>query len=88
MAKYLVRSFDYVVDVLSRWDRSEAFEFDPSGDAPLRAAKKVRRLARRQGGDVRAALEADRMFGLPFTALRHAADLPEPLFQPSRDARS
>lgn len=80
VARYMVRSFDYVVDMLSRWDRSEPFDFDPSGDAPLREAKQVRRLARRQGGDVRVALEADRMFGLPSTTLRHAADLPEPLF--------
>ncbi|MBP6775248.1 MAG: zinc dependent phospholipase C family protein [Gemmatimonadaceae bacterium] len=80
VGRYLSRSFDYVVDVLSRWDRSEAFEYDPSGDSPLREAKKVRRLARRQGGDVRAALEADRMFGMPSSPLRHAIDLPEPLF--------
>lgn len=88
VARYLVRSFDYIVDLLNRWDRSEPFDFDPSGDGPLREAKKVRRLARRQGGDVRAALEADRMFGLPSTTLRHAADLAEPLFQPSRADRS
>jgi len=80
VARYMARSFDYVVDVLTRWDHSEAFGYDPSGDAPLREAKQVRRLARRQGGDVRAALEADRMFGLPATPLRHAASLPEPLF--------
>ncbi len=88
VGRYLVRSFDYVVDLMNRWDHSEPFEFDPSGDGPLRDAKKVRRLARRQGGDVRAALEADRMFGLPVTSLRHAAGLPEPLFQPARAARS
>jgi Zinc dependent phospholipase C len=88
VGRYLVRSFDYVVDLLNRWDHSEPFDFDPSGDGPLREAKKVRRLARRQGGDIRAALEADRMFGLPATSLRHAAGLPEPLFQPNRAARS
>jgi hypothetical protein len=88
VSRYLVRSFDYVVDLLSRWDASEPFGFDPSGDTPLREAKKVRRLARRQGGDIRAALEADRMFGLPTSTLRHAADLAEPLFQPMRAARS
>jgi len=88
VSRYLVRSFDYVVDLFNRWDRSEPFDFDPSGDTPLREAKKVRRLARRQGGDVRAALEADRMFGLPITSLRHAAGLPEPLFQPIRAAKS
>ena len=88
VSRYLVRSFDYVVDLLSRWDASEPWGYDPSGDTPLRQAKKVRRLARRQGGDIRAALEADRMFGLPASTLRHAADLPEPLFQPTRAARS
>lgn len=80
VARYLTRSFDYVVDLLSRWDHSEAFHYDPSGDSPLREAKKVRRLAKRQGGDVRAALEADRMFGLPTSGLRFAANLSEPLF--------
>ncbi len=88
VGRYLVRSFDYVVDMLNRWDRSEAFDYDPSGDAPLRDAKKVRRQARRQGGDVRAALEADRIFGMPTTPLRHAAGLPEPLFQPPRALKS
>ncbi len=88
VARYLVRSFDYVVDLFNRWEQSEAFTFDPSGDTPLREAKKVRRLARRQGGDIRAALEADRMFGLPATALRHSADLPEPLFPYARDESS
>jgi hypothetical protein len=88
VGRYLVRSFDYVVDLLNRWDQSEAFSYDPSGDAPLRAAKKVRRTAKRQGGDVRAALEADRMFGLPPTTLRFASNLPVPLFQPVRDASS
>ncbi|MBL0172327.1 MAG: zinc dependent phospholipase C family protein [Gemmatimonadaceae bacterium] len=87
VSRYLVRSFDYVVDLLSRWDASEPFNYDPSGDGPLREAKKVRRLARRQGGDVRAALKADRMFGLPVSTLHHAADLPEPLFQPTRPAK-
>lgn len=82
VGKYMTRSFDYIVDVLSHWDGSEAFTFDPSGDEPLRSAKKVRRLAKRQGGDVRAALEADRMFGMPATELRHAANLKEPLFSP------
>ncbi len=88
VGRYLTRSFDYIVDLMNLWERSEAFLYDPSGDEPLRSAKKVRRLARRQGGDVRAALEADRMFGMPETALRHAAGLSEPLFQPVRAAKS
>jgi hypothetical protein len=80
VGRYLARSFDYIVDLLSHWDRSEPYRFDPSGDKPLREAKQVRRLARRQGGDMRVALEADRMFGMPVTPLHHAADLPAPLF--------
>jgi hypothetical protein len=82
VARYMTRAFDYIVDLLVHWDAAEATQFDPSGDEPLRSAKKVRRLAKRQGGDVRAALEADRMFGMPSTSLRHAAQLPEPLFSP------
>jgi hypothetical protein len=79
----MTRAFDYIIDLMQHWGESEAFRFDPSGDEPLREAKKVRRLARRQGGDVRAAMEADRMFGMPTTLLRHASSLTEPLFQPA-----
>lgn len=82
VARYLARSFDYIVDLFQQWDASEPFRYDPSGDSPLRQAKKVRRTARRQGGDVRAALEADRMFGMPATPLKHAASLDQPLFAP------
>ncbi len=82
VGRYLARSFDYIVDLFQQWDHSEPFRFDPSGDEPLRQAKKVRRTARRQGGDVRAALEADRMFGMPVTPLTHAASLDTPLFLP------
>ena len=82
VGRYMARAFDYIVDLLNHWNASEPFGFDPSGDTPLRAAKKVRRQARREGGDMRAALEADRMFGMPATPLRHAAELPEPLFIP------
>ncbi len=82
VGRYLARSFDYIVDLFERWDASEPFRFDPSGEAPLREAKRVRREARRQGGDVRAALTADRQFGMPATPLIHAASLPAPLFTP------
>jgi hypothetical protein len=86
VSRYMVRSFDYIIDLLQQWDHSEPFGFDPSGDEPLRAAKKVRRLARRQGGEMRAAMEADRMFGMPTTGLRHSTTLPEALFQPATRA--
>jgi hypothetical protein len=82
VGRYLARAFDYIIDLLNRWDGSEPLGFDPSGDAPLKAAKQVRRQARREGGDMRAALEADRMFGMPATPLRYAAALPDVLFTP------
>ncbi len=84
VGRYMARSFDYIIDLLGRWDASEPFRYDPSGDEPLRRAKKVRRQARREGGDVRAALEADRLFGLPSSALTHASALPAPLFPADR----
>jgi hypothetical protein len=79
VGRYLTRSFDYVMDMLARWDESEPYRFDPSGDAPLHNAKKLRRLARRQGGDVRAALEADRTFGMPATTVDFSSRMAAPL---------
>ena len=79
VGRYLTRSFDYVMDLLARWDASEPYTFDPSGDEPLRNAKKLRRLARRQGGDVRAALEADRAFRMPITTLNFSERMSAPL---------
>ncbi|MEO7997584.1 MAG: zinc dependent phospholipase C family protein [Gemmatimonadaceae bacterium] len=78
VARYLTRSYDYIIDLLSRWESSEPFPMDPSGDAPLTAAKKVRRAARREGGDIRAALSADRMFGMPASKLTYGAQLEIP----------
>lgn len=76
--RYLMRSFDYIVDFFQRWEQSEPAQLDPSGELPLTSAKKLRRLALRQGGHVRAALEADREFGMPESSLRHAAALTTP----------
>ncbi len=80
--RYLTRAFDYIVDLLVRWDGSEGYAYDPSGDEPLRQAKKLRRLALRQGGDVRAALEADRTFGMPVSTLDFAERMAAPLLAP------
>jgi hypothetical protein len=85
---YLARSYDYIVDLFHRLERAEPMQFDPSGDAALRAAKRVRRSARREGGDEAARAEALRHFGLPATTLDHAARLPEPLYPPARAASS
>lgn len=77
---YLVRSFDYVVDLLNRMDTAEPYTFDPSGDLRLRLAKQVRRDALRLGGEDRLLEEAEIHFGMPPTPLAHAATLPMPIF--------
>ena len=84
VARYLTRSYDYIIDLLNRWDKSEPFALDPSGDEPLRTAKIVRRTARREGGEIRTALLADRMFGMPASALSYGAKLEVPFL--SREA--
>jgi len=84
VARYLERSYDYILDLFHRVERAEPMRFDPSGDAALREAKRVRRTAVRRGGDEAARLEALRHFGLPDTTLDHAARLPEPLYPPAR----
>jgi hypothetical protein len=72
---YLERSFDYVVDFLSRMAASEPYAFDPAGDLRLRLAKGVRRETLRIAGAEALQDEADRRFGLPPTQLRFAAGL-------------
>ncbi len=85
---YLVRSFDYIVDLLRRFDRAEPYRLDPSGDEPLRRAKRVRRLALRRGGPDEVRERAEEHFGMPPTALAFAASLAEPVYAPNRSASS
>ena len=85
---YLVRSFDYIVDLLRRQDGAEPYQLDPSGDEPLRLAKRVRRHALRTGGADQIREHVDRHFGMPPSPLAFARSLAEPLYVPNRSASS
>lgn len=84
VGRQLVLAFDYVVDWLRRGEASVPYGLDPSGDEPLREAKRVRRAALRAGGEAEARREADAKFGLPARTLGYAQGLPGPLFVPER----
>jgi len=87
VASHLARSFDYIVDFLTRDNRSEACRLDPSGAHALRDAKIVRRSALHGGsGAIGANLSALRAFKLPETSLSYARTLATPLYVRTRDA--
>jgi hypothetical protein len=71
-----------------RMDGSEPYRLDPSGDEPLRLAKRVRREALRAGGGEALREAVQRHFGMPPTVLGYSAALPEPLYVPIRSASS
>jgi len=86
VAAYVTRSYDYVMDFLVRLETSEPYTLDPSGDEPLRLAKRIRRAALQSGGADEVREEAERHFGMPRSALGYAASLSEPLYAPARAA--
>lgn len=86
VAGYLDRSFDFIVDFLRRVDASEPYALDPSGDEPLREAKRVRRTALRVGGENELRGQAERRFGMPASALAFARELSSPLYLATRAA--
>ncbi len=88
VGRYMERSYDFVMDFLSRVERSEPYALDPSGNEALRRAKEVRREARASGVEFRVAEQAGRWFGMPDSALRFAADLATPLYAPARAPRA
>jgi hypothetical protein len=88
VAAYVTRSYDYVMDFLVRLETSEPYTLDPSGDEPLRLAKRIRRAALQSGGAEEVREEAERHFGMPRSALGYAASLAEPLYAPARAASS
>src|SRR5438105_2361669 len=65
VASYMRRSFDFIVDLLNRLDRSVPFKLDPAGTVPLRDAKQIRRVALRRGGEDHVQEQAMHHFGLP-----------------------
>lgn len=81
VSRYLERSFDFIVDLLNRFDESEPYGLDPAGDEQLRFAKRVRRAAIQRGGNTHAARQAAKVFGMPRTLLTYAANLELPLYE-------
>jgi zinc dependent phospholipase C len=86
VARYLDRSFDFIIDFLRRVEASEPYALDPSGDESLRAAKRVRRSALRAGGEMEVRGQAEQRFGMPTSALTFARELAAPLYVPARSA--
>ncbi len=86
VGRYLARAYDFIIDLLLRMDKAEPFRLDPSGDAALRMAKRIRRRVLRAAGESRLYDEADLQFGLPATNLAFASALPAPLYETARPA--
>lgn len=77
---YLERSFEFIMDLLTRLDHAEPMQLDPSGDARLRLAKRVRRTALRLGGEEEVLAQAMKQFGMPSTSLGYTRQLERPLY--------
>jgi hypothetical protein len=88
VARYLTRSYDYVMDLLARLDDAEVRTLDPAGDAALRQAVRVRRDARRTGVSFHLAEEAIRRFNLPESTLGYSAALAAPLYPIARSTNN
>jgi hypothetical protein len=84
VGRYLEHSFDHIMDLLVRFDRSSPLQLDPSGDDALRRAKQVRKEAMRLGGSAHVREEAQRAFGLPRATLGYSMKLSPVIYEPSR----
>jgi hypothetical protein len=82
---HLTTSFDYVMDLLIRMDRSDPMQFDPSGHDRLMMAKRIRRAHFRSAGHDAVVEQATRHFALPPLLESMAAKLAQPLFPRSTE---
>jgi hypothetical protein len=82
--RYIDRSFDFIIDFLRRVDASEPYKLDPSGDEPLRLAKRVRRSIIRAGEKPALRVRAEETFGMPKSGLTYARDLGGRIYVPTR----
>ncbi|MDQ2889893.1 MAG: zinc dependent phospholipase C family protein [Gemmatimonadota bacterium] len=80
VAGYMTRSYDFIIDLFNKMSGSEPYALDPSGDVALRTAKKVRRAARRRGGELTIHDDAAREFGMPSSALAYHELLGAPIY--------
>ncbi|MEP6905348.1 MAG: zinc dependent phospholipase C family protein [Gemmatimonadales bacterium] len=87
---YMSRSYDFIIDLLNRFDAADPYALDPAGITALREAKKVRRATLRRGGDEEEiADQARNHFGMPRSELGYAKRLSEPLYPPpARDVNN
>jgi hypothetical protein len=89
VSAYMMRSYDYIVDLFNKFDSAEPYLLDPAGTDALREAKRVRRAALRVGDEAMVIDTARSYFGLPATSLSYAAGLPQPVYPaPARDANN
>ena len=89
VSQYMVRSYDYIVDLLNRFDSAEPFTLDPAGLLALREAKRVRRAAIRARDYDLVAENARTHFGMPESRLNYSRKLGEPVYPPpARDVSS
>ena len=77
---YVARSYNFIIDLLQRMEQSDVYALDPAGDVALREAKRIRRSAMRSGGEAQVHSDAERIFGLPDTALKHEQHLESPIY--------
>lgn len=82
VSAYMVRSYEYIVDLLNRFDSAEPFTLDPAGLLALREAKRVRRAAMRTRDEALVVETARTHFGMPKSRLDYSRRLGEPVYPP------